>query len=225
MNAYNFLKRRGVTRLCHFTKIQSLTHIISSINGILSSEAIRQDLKNVTDKARYDGELDYVCCSIQYPNSWFLNRAIERNIDSIFDEWVVLYINLEVLKYRNAKFCPCNASKSRGKYISDDMNNIELIFKDQVLQFSRTPNMLSCCPTDGQAEILIKDNIPYNCITGIVVGDVKNARQVYAMFLTLNIKQIPIYIAPDVLTTKWSEMVKRGLTPKEELFVLQEEEL
>lgn len=78
-------------KICHFTKFQGLTHIIPSADGILASSSIRQDTKNVTDTARYDGELDYVCCSIQYPNSWFLKKAIQNNTDKIFKEWVVLY--------------------------------------------------------------------------------------------------------------------------------------
>ena len=89
MSAYDILSSRGVTRLCHFTKLQSFTHIITSPEGILSSDSIRQDTKNVLDSARYDGELDHICCSIQYPNSWFLNKAIERNSDQIFKDFIV----------------------------------------------------------------------------------------------------------------------------------------
>jgi len=68
MSAYDILTARGVNRLCHFTKFQNLTHIILSETGILASNSIRQDTKNVTDKERFDGELDYVCCAVQYPN-------------------------------------------------------------------------------------------------------------------------------------------------------------
>ncbi|MDR1408943.1 MAG: DUF4433 domain-containing protein [Oscillospiraceae bacterium] len=53
MSAYDILAARGVTRLCHFTKFQSLTHIIPSADGILASNSIRQDTKNVIDAARY----------------------------------------------------------------------------------------------------------------------------------------------------------------------------
>ena len=105
MSAYDILSSRGVTRLCHFTKLQSFTHIITSPEGILSSDSIRQDTKNVLDSARYDGELDHICCSIQYPNSWFLNKAIERNSDQIFKDFIVLYIDLSILNEREAKYC------------------------------------------------------------------------------------------------------------------------
>lgn len=225
MGALEILKLRGVSRLCHFTKLQSLTHILSSENGILASNSIRSDIKNVTDKERYDGELNYICCSIEYPNSWFLKKASENNQDQIFRDWVVLYINLGILAYKEAKFCPCNASKKHGIYIDNQMENIENIFKNQVSTFKypRTPNMLACCPTDGQAEILIKDNIPRNCLFGIVVGNEDIAKRVYAMRNIFGVEQIDIYISPDILTSKWSSMVKQGYRPNEVLYDVSEE--
>jgi len=217
MNGYEILKTRGVTRLCHFTKFQSLTHIITSADGISASDSIRSDTKNVTDIARYDGELDYVCCSIEYPNSWFLQKAIRRNIDKIFDEWVVLYIDLEILKQKCAKFSPCNASTANGAHIDNRMENIKSIFADIVpsFQYPRSSKMLSCCPTNGQAEILIKDSVPRDFIIGIAVGKDEIARRIFAMLKIYNINQIPIFIAKDVLTTNWNDMIIKGLRPSE----------
>lgn len=226
MNAFDILKSRGVSRLCHFTKLQSLTHIILSPNGILASNSIRSDTKNVTDTARYDGELDYICCSVEYPNSWFLNKAIQNDTDTIFKEWVVLFIELEILKKRNIKFCPCNASKSSGAYIDNRMENLDSIFAVSVPTFSypRSPKMLSCCPTDGQAEILIKDSIPKDYILGIAVGNEDIAKRIYAMMKTYGLKQIPIYMAPDVLTPSWSNMIKNSRRPSETECIWVEEE-
>ena len=116
MGAREFLEARGVTRLCHFTKLQLLTHILSSDEGILASDSIRSDVKTVTDTDRYDSELQYVCCSIEYPNSWFLRQAQQRNSDQIFRDWIVLYIDLRILDYRDAKFCACKR-KGCGSYI------------------------------------------------------------------------------------------------------------
>lgn len=216
MNGYEILVARGVTRLCHFTKLQNFTHIILSAEGILASSSIRQDVKNVIDKERYDGELDYVCCSVQYPNSWFMNRAMQNNTDKIFNDWVVLYINLSILNDKSTKFCPCNASKARGAYINDRMSDVETIFAVSVPTFTypRSTAMLSCCPTDGQAEILIKDNIPRDYIIGIAVGNEDVSKRVFAMLKMYNLN-IPIYIASDVITTTWSSMIKSGIRPVE----------
>jgi hypothetical protein len=226
MSAYDILTARGVSRLCHFTKLQNLTHIISSEIGVLASSSIRQDTKNVTDKERYDNELDYVCCSVQYPNSWFLKIAMQNNTDKIFKDWVVLYIDLIILNYKTAKFCPCNASKDKGEYINDNMEEIESIFTASVATFSRprTPKMLTSCPTDDQAEILIKESVPREYIIGIATGNKDVAKRVYAMLKIYGVEQIPVYIAPDVITPKWSGMIRSGQKPKEVTCIWPEEE-
>lgn len=224
MNAYNFLLDRGVTRLCHFTKLQSLTHIISSDSGILPSNSIRSDIKNVTDLARYDGELECICCSIEYPNSWFLQKAIANNTNKIFRDWLTIYISLDILNQNDAKFCPCNASTGYGRYITNDINKL---FADHVCckrTYNRTPNMLDCCPTDGQAEILIKHCIPRRYINGFAVGNEDMAKRVYSILKTCNVKQVPIYIAPTILTPDWSNIIKCGQRPSENLYICTEEE-
>lgn len=217
MKPCEILANRGVTRLCHFTKLNNLVQIITSEDGILSSDSIRPDIKDVTDSIRYDGVLDHVCCSVEFPNSWFLNSAKQNNRDKIFREWAVIYIKPEILDVRQAKYCPCNASKNRGGFISDNMEELESIFADEVSGFEhrRRPSMLSCCPTNGQAEILIKDNIPRDFFSGIAVGNEDVANRVYAMFKTFDLKGWPIYISSDVLTTRWSEMARNGKRPRE----------
>lgn len=226
MIAYEILRNRGVTRLCHFTKLQSLTHIITATEGILASSSIRQDTKNVTDVARYDGELDHICCSIEYPNSWFLDKAISNNTDLIFREWVVLYVDLLILKSRSAKFCPCNASREKGSYICEEMSDIDSIFAPIVptFKYPRSKNMLDSCPTDGQAEILIKDTIPREFIIGIAVGTIDVAKRVYSMLKIYGLETIPIYISPNVLSPFWSSMIKIGKRPDEELCKWSEED-
>ena len=75
--------------------------------------------------------------------------------------------------------------------------------------------MLPFCPTDGQAEILIESNIPPKYISGIAVGNEDIAKRVYAMLKVCGMEHTAVYIAPDVLTTKWSEMIRDGYLPEE----------
>ena len=142
---------------------------------------------------------------------------MQNNPDKIFSEWVVLYIDLNILEYKNTKFCPCNASRANGAYISKNMDNIDSIFASTVSTFAypRTSKMLSCCPTDGQAEILIENNIPRKYIQAIAVGNEDVAGRVYSILKMYNQKHISIYIAPDILTAKWSHMIKKGCSPNE----------
>lgn len=219
MEAYEILRDKGVSRLCHFTKLQKFVHIVSSSNGILSSDSIRSDIKEMTDKQRYDGELEYICCSIEYPNSWFLKNAMQRNTNPVFREWIVLYIDMDILKQRELKFCPCNAAKDHGRYIFEDVGNLESLFAQKtILGRIRPECMLQCCPTDGQAEILIRKNIPRDFITGVVAANEEIASQVYSILKTIGVSGISIYVAPDIVTTDWSAMVRAGRIPYEWIF-------
>nr|WP_314807627.1 DarT ssDNA thymidine ADP-ribosyltransferase family protein [uncultured Selenomonas sp.] len=221
MNAFDILQQRNVTRLCHFTKFQKLPIILSSEEGILASAAITTDVKDTIDENRYDGLPEYVCCSIQYPNSWFLEEAKQRNADRLFRDWVVLYISPTVLNCKAAKFSPGNASAEHGKYIHDRMEEINAIFADTVptFKYPRPKTMLPSCPTDGQAEILIHHNIPRRFIIGIAVNDVALAKRVDAL-QEMNTADAPrpISIAPDIMSSAWSTQVKKGLVPKEYIY-------
>lgn len=218
MNIYDELNRRGVTRLCHFTKMKSLTHILNSPDGILSTARIKHDCLTQVDAKRADGKLDYVCCSIEYPNSWYLDSAKNRNEDAIFREWIILYIDISILKNSSVMICECNAATQNGAFIktANEMNVTEL-FADKVRSFpyARKKEMLDCCPTNSQAEILIKNEIPRCYIKGIAVGDYKVAESVFAMEKTLNVDYIRIYISSDVINKKWRKMVQQGKRPIE----------
>lgn len=224
MSGLDFLRGRYVSRLCHFTKLKDLTHILLSDRGIVASTAIRLDVKDQKDPERYDGELEYICCSIEYPNSWYLRKAQQRDNDPVFREWVTVYIDLGILEQRDFKFCPCNAATKCGTHILNDENQLSIMYESpSIYGRDRTPKMLRCCPTDDQAEILIKDSIPYCFFSGISVSDEEIASRVYAMIKTYGKPNIPIYIAPDVLNTNWSNMIRRGIRPSETLFFNKEE--
>lgn len=224
MKAYEILKNRGVNRLCHFTKLNSFIHIIAEGEGIVSTDALKPDLKKINDTERYDGRTNYVCCSIQYPNSWYLKKVINRDNDKIFKEWVILYVDLRILKNREAAFCPCNASREYGRYINENIGEINSIFNDDVLGRKRTSRMMACCPTDDQAEILIKNNIPREYIMGVAVGDEEMANRILAMYKTLKISPVPVYIAPDVVNGNWSQMIRAGISPKETILCEEADE-
>ena len=83
MGACELLQSRKVTRLCHFTKVSSLTHILLNESGILASSSVN-DKEFINDSERYDGNSDYVCCSIQYPNWWYYNKVEKQNQNSVF---------------------------------------------------------------------------------------------------------------------------------------------
>ena len=221
MGAFEVFAERGVTRLCHFTKVQSLTHILLSPDGILSTSKINKDILNQVDPVRADGKTDYVCCSIEYPNSWYLDNAKNRDDSAIFREWAIMYIDIEILKHRDVKVSECNAAKSNGIYICDgNEKNCKHLFENRVssFQYPRTEQMLRNCPTNAQSEVMIRDGIPRDFIRGIAVGDEETAATIYAMEKTLGVDNINIYIAPQVLNKSWRTYIQRGEKPEEVLF-------
>lgn len=219
MSAYEILKNRGVSRLCHFTKLARFVHIISSETGVCATANIDQDIRRETDHARLDGECEYVCCSIEYPNSWFLRKAMERDIEEVFRDWIVLCIDLDVLRIRKIKYSPCNASAGNGNYIYSNEEELDMLFNPVCVRMKRDPQILDCCATDDQAEILIENNIPREMISKIIVGNAMVAAQVYSILKVYGIRDISIAVAPDVLNTNWSRIVRNGKRPAEMNFV------
>lgn len=222
MSGYEILLNHGVTRLCHFTKLQTLCHIVSNEQGILATNEISWDTKNVTDPNRYDGKMNCVCCSIQYPNSWYLLKAQARDQDEIFREWTIIYIDPSILLHRKAMFSPCNAGTAHGNYINDNINELDSVFDLRVSgwNYTRSPMMLPNCPTNGQAELLIQDNIPRSLIFGIAVSNTDMAARISAMLKTVDQTRIKIYIAPDLFSKVWSEKARAGIVPIEEEFTI-----
>lgn len=147
MSGYDTLVSRGVTRLCHFTKFQKLCDIICSEQGILATSGITFDTKNVTDSKRLDGKIDYVCCSVQYPNSWYLMKAENNDRDPIFKEWVVIFIDPAVLLYRNAKFSPCNDASLDVQSVQQFRNrgNLIALFFNSFLSQTESAVLTPCC--------------------------------------------------------------------------------
>lgn len=51
----------------------------------MATSRIERDMLNQVDEVRADGELDYVCCSIEYPNSWYLDNAKKEIMMKYFE--------------------------------------------------------------------------------------------------------------------------------------------
>ena len=172
-------KRRGITRLCHFTPSRNLAHIASDPRGILASRHLEEDeaaILNATDKVRLDGYPDHVCCSIQYPNAWYFKRAREN--ERLFADWVVLLIEARYLWQAGTLFCPRNAAAEQGRLVRDGVAAFDALFADVVEGYGtyrRGPRHPDFLPTDEQAEVLIPDRIGHGGVRGIVVRDAEQA--------------------------------------------------
>ena len=141
-NLYDSItKSRQIHRLCHFTHVSNLSNILK--NGILSSRNIPYSQWN--DKDRVDGYTEYVCTNIE--------------------DWVIFKINPYIID-DTSLFCPVNAAKECGKYVSEGVEAYESIFLND--GWARNPNWISSIPSNLQAEVLIKECIPVSQIEAII---------------------------------------------------------
>lgn len=207
------IRRRGITRLCHFTKSSKLVHILTSEDGIVANTFL-EDAKETlhkNDERRLDNKEDHICCSVQYTNAWYLKRI--KDLDPVFKEWVVIFIDPSVMLDETTYFCHRNAAANAGAFISRGDEAFTGMF-DQVVQgqfrMTRTRNMLLNSTTDGQAEVLVYKNIPRDKIIGVAVPSLQQAKLQRAMFVVLNIPDIPIIVSPDLFSESWNRKVKEG---------------
>ncbi|AIQ70272.1 DarT ssDNA thymidine ADP-ribosyltransferase family protein [Paenibacillus graminis] len=214
------IQEKGITRLCHFTKSKSFLHIMSNEIGIRANKFFdnEEELLNKNDEFRFDGREDFVCCSIEYPNSWFLKKLIERDKDKFFREWVILLINPNLILDETTHFCQVNAATQSGALIEKDEAGFSKLFarNSPYYKYPRNSRMLSCCPTDGQAEVLIYKNVRRSDIIGVVVPNEKQALEERAR---INVERqgwdIPIVVAPDLFSNQWSNMARQGIRVSE----------
>ena len=131
-------------------------------NGIFSSRSIPRDQWNDSD--RVDGYIDYVCTSVELPNSYCLKNMVRKTQTNI-EEWIIFKINPYIID-DTSLFCPLNAAKECGKYVSEGVEAYESIFLNEGR--TRNPKWISSVPSNLQAEVLIKGIIPINQIKGVI---------------------------------------------------------
>ena len=85
--------------------------------------------------------------------------------------------------------------------------------------FKRTAEMLSCCPTDDQAEVLVSGNVPREDIIGVAVCSEDQAKR-ESVRLSLLQHAIPLnwIVVPQIFTAEWSGLVRRGWRPVEKTY-------
>lgn len=219
--------KQGITRLCHFTPSRSLAHILAGGAGILPSRMLEEEdrlLFNPTDLQRLDGHPDHICCSIEYPNAWYLDRA--RKGEILFRDWVVIFIDPAVLAFEGTLFCPRNAAAGNGAYISAGHEAFASMFALSVPGAqgkvrSRGLLHLPCSPTDDQAEVLVPNSIPPTSIIAIGLSSKEQAQteRVRLEILDIDVGELKFVVSP-TLFDKYalSSAIRSGQRPSEKLW-------
>lgn len=211
------IQRRKITRLCHFVHTNKLLHILKSDEGIKAVDFIDLDILEQNDNKRLDGKTDYINCSIQYPNYWYLRRVKDNN--PIFNDWAILFIDPVVISLETTMFSPVNAAARFGAYIDKGYKAFNCMFDKTITSnnrtTNRTPQMLDNASTDDQAEVLVYRNIPRKFITGIALESEEIARNKMTAWNLIGVPEIDIYVAPDLFSGETSKMIRQGIAPNE----------
>jgi ssDNA thymidine ADP-ribosyltransferase, DarT len=227
------VERRGIKRLCHFTPSRNLGQILSGNVGILATKNLKENERiayTPTDLQRLDGCADYISCSIEYPNTWYFDRARAR--ETLFRDWVVLFIDPKYIWHDGTRFCPRNAAALFGRDVASGAEAFERLFSDRTVgargrSYVRSSRTLDCCPTDEQAEALVPDCILISDILGVAVRDEGQATDELVRFDLLGISRarresIRFYVAPDLFEKqRLSSLLKSGQRPDESLFTVK----
>ncbi len=212
------INSRGITRLCHFTKSNKALHILRSEDGIKAVDFIESDIYEANDELRLDGKTDFVNCSIQYPNHWYWKHVKDKY--PLFTDWVILYINPSLMLLETTEFCFTNAAYKTGTCLKKGYEGFKEMFSSTVSGKRinrRTANMLKCCPTDDQAEVLVYKNIPGKDIIGVAVESEEQAEREYRRWYKVlhDVPKFDIFIASDLFDGQWRNKVRRGEKPLE----------
>ncbi len=223
-------RRRRITRLCHFTPSRNLGQILIGNVGILATQKLKDDERNVyaaTDLERLDGFADHICCTIEYPNAWYFEKA--RAKEMLFKDWVILFNDTKYLWSKGTRFSYRNAAAAFGADVADGEVAFRRMFATKTVgaygkTFVRTAQRFDSCPTDEQAEVLVPDTISIGDIIGIAVQSEEQAKNELVRIQLLRVPQpvqdhLRLVVAPDLFDKyQLSSSLKLGRRPEEKPF-------
>ena len=212
------MNKRGISRLCHFTKAKNIPHILNNFNGVLSTDDIPEYYREVNDEHRFDGKKNYICCSIEYPNVYYLDRI--KDNDKLFNEWVIICIDPKIVLEGNILFSKVNAATERGKYIMSGIDGLKSIYSEGIITnkriIRRSSNLPISCATDIQAEAMILGRIDKKYIKELIFPNEQQARMEYTRMKLLGIgKELKLKICPDLFKRELRNYLNKGRIPKE----------
>lgn len=170
------VENRGIQYLVHFTRIENLGCILQ--NGLISVDSL-DNCKidyHPNDEYRLDNCCNATCLSIQFPNYKMFYKYRCENPDS---NWVVLYIQKDVLWEKDCGFCVENAASSNVTSIPLDrrkgVDAFNVLYNDYPGKPSRESlGISSALPTHPQAEVLVFDIIEPKYIQGVAFNNLED---------------------------------------------------
>lgn len=187
----NEISSRGIEHLIHFTPTINLLSIFEQ-NKLLSRDLLEKfdieqtdifDYIEFTDDIRFDDK-SYINLSIQHPNSFLFNRFREKTKEDAHVNWCVLKIDKKYIYQIDTLFSVTNAANSHNKRnvkVTGDIEKFKMLFSPSLQivtsynsrTISRT-NLKDKYPTDEQAEVLVRGEIPVSDIIQVCFKDEKD---------------------------------------------------
>ena len=167
-------RERGITTLCHFTRVQNLESIFQ--RGLLTRTVLemlpsrQQPVYN--DDPRLDGHENSISLSIEHPNYkmfYYLRGKTAHN------SWAVLSLKAIILWELDCGFCKENAASFRVSDISlpelRQPQALRAMFEDYEGIRRQNLGIPDHFPTHPQAEVLVFDAISPEFITAVSFYD------------------------------------------------------
>lgn len=195
------IARRGIEYLIHFTPTINLYGILEQ--GRLMSRKILESLDiqkfdisdyvEFPDKIRYDDK-NFINLSISKPNIFLLNRFKEQTKDFPDIGWCVLKIAPKHIYVKETKFAVTNAASKDANSIgiTGDIEKFKMLFAERIninKDGIRDSRIAPKFPTNVQAEVLVKDEIPVASVIEVCFDSQENlasAKAALAEFNTTN---------------------------------------
>lgn len=211
------------TRLIHFTPAKNLPHILR--DGLLrSSQDLARNASWVfapTDQERFDAHPDHLCCSIEYPNAYYRERARTRAEYRNFRDWVHLVLDRNLVATPGALFSGGNAAKGGGAHLSMGAGALRSLWSNPSRPggYPRRATHLPASPTDLQAEVLVPGPVPISAVLAVITESPEVAHKQFRLLQRIGLPAealqwgvAPALYHPSALTG----YVHRGERPREE---------
>ncbi len=188
------VRGRKISRLCHFTQERSLPLILEE--GALRSRAVLklEDLPHhPNDSWRADGHLDYISLTIHFPNLYVLDRF--RAQDST-RPWLIVACAPALIWQEGTCFCPRNAARHSGDGIASGLEAFLSMFEHRETDEwgERRATHLPQCPTDLQAEVLVRSGVRSDDFLGIIVRGPRQEERVRSLIQSFGVR-LPIAVS------------------------------
>ena len=162
----NRVRAKRISYLTHFTRMDNAASIAR--NGLLSRDRLKGSGFSYvhTDEKRLDGMPDHISTSVSFPN-YRMFYKYRQAFPS--DNWVVILIRKEALWELDCKFFFNNAAGSKIQSPSHKRWSKVKAFNRMFEEEENRVNIPPRYPTNPQAEVMIKDEIPKEYIEKVAV--------------------------------------------------------